>query len=69
MKAESIGTKTFENNYERPVTIAIGGTNWHASAVVENRTKFRRLLSEKGFICEKRDQSFEFGTQHNLGNN
>ena len=69
MKVESLGTKTPEKNYERPIAISIGGTNWHRSAVGENKTKFRRLLGGRGFICEKRDRSFEFKTQNNLGNN
>jgi len=27
MKVESLGTKTPEKNYERPIAISIGGTN------------------------------------------
>jgi len=69
MKVESLGTKSFENNYERPIAIAIGDTNWHRSAVDKNKTKFRCLLGERSFICEKGNWSFEFETQNNLGNN
>ena len=69
MKFKCLETKVFGNNYERPTAIAIWWYKLTQECSWQKQTKSRRLLGEKGFICKKRDRSFEFETQKNLGNN